>query len=71
MEDLRQYTVSPTVMGTIGDTYENGMHKGLFPPTPWSVLCLIKYLYERRYAGNWRFSPCDGFGKPDPLMFLE
>ena len=70
MEDLRQYTVYPMVMGTIDDTYENGMHKGLFPPTPWFVPYLIKYWYERRHEGSWRFSPCDGFGKPRELMFL-
>jgi hypothetical protein len=56
------------VMGCIDDTYEGGIHKGLFPQSPFFVPYLVKYWYERRHAGTWKFSPCDGFGKPRPLV---
>ncbi|MCJ1458856.1 hypothetical protein MMC28_009230 [Mycoblastus sanguinarius] len=69
--DCDKSTVYPFVMGTVDWTYEGGMHRGLFPPVPFFMPYLIKYWYERRYGGCWRFSPCDGFGNPRPLLFLE
>lgn len=66
-----KYTLFPLFFGCVDDTYENSFHKGAFPPTPWFVPYLIKYWYGRRYSGSWRFSPCDGFGRPRPLMFLN
>lgn len=55
-------------MGTIDNHYEAGMDKVVFPPFPFFVPYLVKHWYERRYAGSWRFSHCNGWGSPRPLI---
>ena len=60
----------PIVFGVIDHSYEGGIHKGVWPPIPGFVHYVIMYWYGRRHAGSWRFSPCDGYGNPRPLMFV-
>ncbi|KAH9907273.1 hypothetical protein F4778DRAFT_529547 [Xylariomycetidae sp. FL2044] len=59
------YDVFPCVLGCVDKTYEVGYD---FPPLPKIVPYMIKYVFA---AGNgaWRFSPCDFWGRPRPLVF--
>jgi len=42
-----------------------------FPPAPFFVPYLIKFVFEPRHSGAWRFNPCDSFSRPRPLQFLN
>lgn len=57
----------PAGLGGMDNTFEGGKHK--WPPLPFFVPYLVKYVYARRFAGSWRFSPCTIFGQPKELPF--
>ncbi|KAN0074130.1 hypothetical protein V8E54_008067 [Elaphomyces granulatus] len=42
-----------------------------FPPFPFFVPYIIKFIFEPRHSGAWRFNPCDSFSQPRPLRFLN
>jgi hypothetical protein len=42
-----------------------------FPPVPFFVPYIVKYVLQQRNAGAWRFNPSDFFGVPRPLSFLS
>jgi hypothetical protein len=64
-----QHRIFPAGLGANDLTFEGGKH-AKWPPLPWFVPYLIKYVYFRRYAGSWRFSPCTLFGQPKELPFV-
>ncbi|KAK5632362.1 hypothetical protein RRF57_008076 [Xylaria bambusicola] len=41
-----------------------------FPPFPWFMPYLAHYAFAVR-NGSWRFNPCDFWGKPRPLAFVN
>ncbi|KAH7130280.1 hypothetical protein B0J11DRAFT_248338 [Dendryphion nanum] len=41
-----------------------------FPPIPFFLPFLCAYVFSRKHKGAWRFSPCDAWGKPQPLQFV-
>lgn len=55
----------PVVLGCADKTYEGGNE---FPAAPKVLPYLVKYWYTRN-TGAFRFSPCDFFSKPRPLLF--
>lgn len=69
--DLRngdKFVQYPIVFGSADRTYEGGND---FPVVPFFVPYLVHYYFERQYQGSWRFNPCDTWGKPRPLQFLD
>ncbi|WEW57290.1 hypothetical protein PRK78_002755 [Emydomyces testavorans] len=42
-----------------------------YPPFPAFVPYLTKWVFQWSYSGAWRFAPCDLFGNPKPLAFLN
>lgn len=55
---------APLVVGCTDKTYQvDGKHIQ-FPPFPWVVPYIIKWLFEGRHSGAWVFNPCDAFGNP-------
>jgi len=59
--------VVPMFSGTYDVTYEGGAVSDV--GLPWIVGVLNGWIFSRKYAGAWRFLPCDGYGKPRPLAF--
>lgn len=41
-----------------------------FPPVPFFLPYLSAYVFSRKHKGAWRFSPCDSWGRPRPLLFV-
>ncbi|KAK0102007.1 hypothetical protein ONS96_005975 [Cadophora gregata f. sp. sojae] len=71
MKDMKnQDLVLPLALGANDTTFEGGLHSW-WPPFPFFVPYLVKYWYMRKYWGAWRFCPCDVFGNPRELEFLE
>ncbi|PGH16850.1 hypothetical protein AJ79_01494 [Helicocarpus griseus UAMH5409] len=63
------YRDAPVALGCNDVTFPVDGDLRSYPPIPSFVKYISKYILERRYAGSWRFNPCDGFGKPRPLAF--
>jgi hypothetical protein len=61
-----QYDLFPVVFGCHDRTYENADN---FPPVPGIFRYLVHYYFARRHRGAWRFSPCDMWSTPRPLLF--
>lgn len=40
-----------------------------WPPVPWLVLLVMKFLYFGKHLDWWQFAPCDKNGKPRDLPF--
>lgn len=59
----------PMVLGLSDNTYEEG--KNQFPPVPGIARYIVYYWYRRYHQGAWRFLPCDMWGIPQPLQFVE
>ncbi|KAL1965836.1 hypothetical protein VTN77DRAFT_5157 [Rasamsonia byssochlamydoides] len=60
--------VPPMVLGLRDVTFEGGNKWPAMPPL--SEL-FVHYIFARKHAGSWRFLPCDTWGKPRPLAFVE
>ncbi|TEY76400.1 hypothetical protein BOTCAL_0059g00300 [Botryotinia calthae] len=50
-------------------TYESGIHGPRFPPFPWFVGLIFRWIYIPKLKGAWRFSCCDDYGVPKELPF--
>jgi len=50
-------------------TYESGIHGVRFPPFPWLIGVLFRWVYVPQLKGAWRFSSCDDYGIPKDLPF--
>jgi len=48
-------------------TYEAGIHGERFPPFPWFVGQIFRWVYIPMMKGAWRFSSCDDYGVPKEL----
>jgi hypothetical protein len=59
----------PLAFGCIDKGFEGGLQK--FPPVPGVVNVVVKYWFARKHRGAWRFNPCDMWGTPRPLHFLQ
>jgi Hemerythrin HHE cation binding domain len=59
----------PLAFGCIDKGFEAGQHK--FPPVPGVVNFVVKYWFARKHQSVWRFNPCDMWGTPRPLYFLQ
>lgn len=57
----------PFVFSCNDVTFEGGKHH--FPPVPWIVNFVVKWVFARKHRGIWRFSPSDMYGRPKPLEF--
>ncbi|KAE8445570.1 hypothetical protein EG329_013334 [Mollisiaceae sp. DMI_Dod_QoI] len=50
-------------------TYESGIHGARFPPFPWFVSQIFRWVYIPQLKGAWRFASCDDYGVPKELAF--
>lgn len=51
-------------------TYEGGIHGARFPPFPWFVHEIFRWIYVPKLKGAWMFSSCDDYGVPRELPFV-
>ncbi|TVY45316.1 hypothetical protein LSUB1_G000957, partial [Lachnellula subtilissima] len=51
-------------------TYEGGIHGERFPPFPWFVGQIFRWIYVPRLCAAWKFSCCDDYGLPKDLPFV-
>lgn len=49
-------------------TFEGGVWSS-FPPVPWLVLLVMRYLFMNTRRDWWRFAPCDYSSQPQELPF--
>ena len=57
---------------TNGDnTFEPGVHDPYWPPLPFYVRWIIRYIYVPKQKGAWRFSCSDSYGNPRDLPFVD
>jgi hypothetical protein len=59
-----KHVVVPAGIGAVDRTYENGLHAS-WPPFPWFVPLMSKWIFSRKYSGSWRFSPCYNFKRKE------
>ncbi|KFA74282.1 hypothetical protein S40288_08451 [Stachybotrys chartarum IBT 40288] len=50
-------------------TYQDGIW-GNFPPVPWLIKVVLKWMYLNRHADWWRFAGCDLDSAPRDLPFV-
>ncbi|KAF8855848.1 hypothetical protein BDZ45DRAFT_486798 [Acephala macrosclerotiorum] len=50
-------------------TYEDGIHGARFPPFPWFVHQIFRWVYIPILKDAWKFSSCDDYGMPKELPF--
>lgn len=68
--DTKQYRQYPMGLGAIDKTFGGGKYAH-WPPAPWFVPYLTKWIFCGKYKGSWRFSPCTLWGVPRALEFAE
>jgi len=49
-------------------TAEDGIFS-YWPPVPWFVTLLVKWIFLPKRQSFWRFAPCDRHSKPQELPF--
>ena len=49
-------------------TFDDNIY-ALWPPAPWFVKLLLKWLLVPKHKDWWYFAPCDVDGKPRELPF--
>jgi len=52
-------------------TYEDGVSGPRFPPFPWFVGQIFRWVYIPHLKNAWRFSCCDDYGVPKELPFIK
>lgn len=60
----------PFIITNSDVTYEDGIHGPRFPPFPWLVGQIFRWVYIPQLKGAWRFSSCDDYGVPKELPFV-
>jgi len=66
-----QYTIAPFVLGTHDATWDKDKALGAWPPMPWFVPYLVRWLFAGKYRSWWQFAPNDLHSKPRDLPFAE
>jgi len=57
----------PFLITNSDTTYESGIHGARFPPFPWFVSQIFRWVYIPQLKGAWRFASCDDYGVPKEL----
>ncbi|KAH8656090.1 hypothetical protein BGZ60DRAFT_147869 [Tricladium varicosporioides] len=60
----------PVVLTNMDFTFESPIHDSVWPPFPWFVQIMFRWLYLPKHKGAWRFSCCDWYGIPKELEFV-
>ncbi|KAL6353028.1 hypothetical protein LRP88_13513 [Fusarium phalaenopsidis] len=60
----------PLTMILHDKTFEGGVWSS-FPPVPWLVLWVMRYLFMNTRKDWWRFAPCDYSSQPQELPFAS
>lgn len=50
-------------------TYEDGIHGARFPPFPWAVHQIFRWVYIPQLKAAWIFASCDDWGMPKELAY--
>ena len=58
----------PAGFGCVDHAFEDGRH-ARWPPFPWFVPYLNRFIFSRKHAKAWQFSPCWKF-QPRELSFV-
>jgi hypothetical protein len=58
----------PLLIGGFDVEYEGKAESELLPP--FFVFWLNDFIFSRKYAGSWRFLPCNNRAKKRPLAFM-
>lgn len=56
------FIMIPGGFGAVDHDFEDGRHKD-WPPHPWFVPYLNRFVFSWKHLGAWRFSPCENFRK--------
>lgn len=51
-------------------TYEGGIHGARFPPFPWAVHQIFRWVYIPQLKAAWIFASCDDWGVPKDLSLV-
>ena len=68
-DPVRTFRQAPLVMGCADNSFSIDGQFIHFPPVPFFVPYLVKYIFASKYSGAWKFAPCDMFGRPRKLAF--
>ncbi|WAO85512.1 Hemerythrin domain-containing protein [Fusarium falciforme] len=60
----------PLTMVLHDKTFEGGVWSS-FPPVPWLILWVMRYLFMNTRKDWWRFAPCDYSSQPQELPFAS
>ncbi|KAK0101908.1 hypothetical protein ONS95_001280 [Cadophora gregata] len=60
----------PIVVTNMDNPFEKPVHEAVWPPFPWFVALMFRWIYLPRHKGAWRFSCCDWHGNPKDLEFV-
>jgi len=61
----------PFVFGAHDVTWDEDGTFGSFPPVPWFVGVLLRWVFAGKYKNRWLFSPCDLHGRPRELAYAD
>lgn len=59
----------PLVLYSHDKTFADGAWEH-FPPIPWLVLVMVRWIFCRTHQDWWRFAGCDGDSMPRELPFV-
>jgi len=62
--------VVPLMVTNADNTWEQGIHAAYWPPWPWFVGLIFRYVHVPKHKEVWRFSCSDAGGNPRDLAFL-
>lgn len=60
----------PLILTNMDISFEKEWHTATWPPVPWFVCVIFRWLYVPKHKGAWRFSSCDAHGNPRDLEFV-
>lgn len=69
--NMDRFTIPPMVVRLRDVTYADGSEGGGWPRLSVPALHAVADRLSAKHAGAWRFLPCDVWGKPRELQFVE
>ncbi|TVY54356.1 hypothetical protein LCER1_G004237 [Lachnellula cervina] len=60
----------PMFVTNIDYSFKAPIHESAWPPWPWFVVVLFRWVYIPKRKGACRFSSCDSYGMPKELEFV-
>jgi len=60
----------PFFIANIDSTFEHPFNASSWPPFPWFVALICRWVYIPKHKEAWRFGSCDSYGVPKDLPFV-